>query len=355
MIEGGDSRVNIRWIVTAVAVALLAAGGAWWRWGPQEVEVVRPVWGPAIEAVYATGTVEPSVMVPIAPRSGGRLVELPVEEGASVRRGQVLARLDDRDLNNTVEELAARARYAQSQFDRTRELVTRRFLAQAEQDRLRAELDAATAALRRARSQRDFLALTAPADGEIIRRDGEVGQFVAAGQALLVMSCCAPLRVAAEVDEEDIARVQVGQAVVLRSDALPGRTFDAMVAELTPKGDPVARSYRVRLRLATPQDFRVGMTVDANIVVARRDKVLLVPAQAVRDGAVWLLREGRLHRQAVQVGVVGAQRTEIRAGLDAQAQIVLAPDDQLVEDRRARARAATAETARSAPAASAAR
>lgn len=329
----------------ALAAVLLAGTLAWRRWGSLEVEIVRPMRGPAIEAVFATGSVEPSVMVPIAPRTAGRLAEIGIDEGAAVRKGQVLARLDDRDLASTVEELAARARHARLQFERAQALVTRKFLAQAEQDRTRAELDAAEAALRRARSQRDFLAMIAPADGQIIRRDGEVGQYVAAGQAVLVMACCAPLRVTAEVDEEDIGRVQVGQAVVLRSDALPGQTFDAVVAELTPKGDPVARSYRVRLRLATPQDFRIGMTVDANIVVARRESALLVPAQAVRDGAVWLLREGRLHRQAVTVGVVGTQRTEIRDGLDAAAQIVLAPDDPLAEGRRARIRRPVADAA----------
>jgi multidrug efflux pump subunit AcrA (membrane-fusion protein) len=136
------------------------------------------------------------------------------------------------------------------------------------------------------------MALTTPSDGLIIRRDGEIGQFIPAGQAVFYLSCCAPLRVSAEVDEEDIARVQVGQKVVLRADALPGVILDGKVSEITPKGDPVARSYRVRVKLADPSQLKVGMTVDANLIVAERPDALLVPATAVQDNAVWTSMKG---------------------------------------------------------------
>ena len=210
------------WILLVV-VLVAAAGGAWW-WldGPIAVSVVTPTRGPAVDAIYATGTVEPTVMLPIAPRVAGRLLELEADEGNSVHKGQLLARLDDADLASTVDELEARAKFAQSQYDRAESLVRQGFMAKAETDRTRADLDAAEAAVKRARAQRDYMSLVAPADGLIIRRDGEIGQYIPAGQAVFVLSCCAPLRVTAEVDEEDIARVHVGQKVVLRADALPG-------------------------------------------------------------------------------------------------------------------------------------
>lgn len=325
------------WIFVAGVLALIG-GVLWWLVGPVAVSVVTPTHGPAVEAIYATGTVEPSVMLPIAPRQGGNLVELNVDEGGQVRKGQVLARFDDADLDNTVEELAARARYAQAQYRRNRELARRGFQAKLELDRVRAEMEAAEAALKRAGAQRGFLLLTAPADGSIIRRDGEVGQFIPAGQAVFYLSCCAPLRVTAEVDEEDIPRVRVGQKAVLRADALPGQVLDGEVGEVTPKGDPVARSYRVRIRLADPAGLRVGMTVDANLVVAERQNALLVPSSAVRNGAVWIVANGRLRRQPVRIGVAGAERTEILEGLAPDAQVVDAPAEDLREGRAARIR-----------------
>ena len=319
-----------------VAIAAIATA-VWLREGPIPVTIVSPTRGPAVEAIYATGTVEPTVMLPIAPRTGARLVDLNVDEGSKVRKGQVLARLDDADLASTVEELEARARFARATHARTEELVRKGFVSKAESDRTRSELDAAEAAVRRARSQKDFMALVAPADGLVIKRDGERGQFIPAGQAVFFLSCCAPLRVSAEVDEEDIGRVHAGQKVVLRADALPGAILDGKVKEITPKGDPVARSYRVRIELADPERLRVGMTVDANLIVAERENALLVPATAVQDGKVWTVDgEHRVARQKVRVGVSGAGRTEILEGLPADARIVDSAPAELREGRHVR-------------------
>jgi RND family efflux transporter MFP subunit len=325
------------WIAVAIALGALAAYG-WWREGPVTVTLVTPTRGPAVEAIYATGSVEPTVSMPIAPRVAGRLIALNADEGSSVRKGQVLARLDDADLASTVDELAARATFARAQYERMRNLVERGFVSKVELDRARSDLDAAEASLKRAQTQRDFMTLKAPADGTIIKRDGEIGQYIPVGQAVFYLSCCAPLRVTAEVDEEDIPRVRKGQKVVLRADAIPGRLFDGEVSEITPKGDPVARSYRVRVRLADPEAFQVGMTVDANLIVAERQDALLLPATAIKDGAVWVVTDGRLHRQPVKTGVTGSGRTEILAGLTAGARVVEAPTEELREGRRARIR-----------------
>lgn len=327
------------WILGVIVIVVgVVAGVLWWREGPVAVSVVAPTRGPAIEAIYATGTVEPTVMLPIAPRVGGRLVELNADEGSRVRRGAVLARLDDADLVGTVEELEARARYAQSQHERIANLVRQGYMSKAEFDRTRADLDAALGAVKRARSQREYMALTAPADGLIIRRDGERGQYIPAGQAVFFLSCCAPLRVTAEVDEEDIARVRVGQRVVLRADALPSEVLDGTVAEVTPKGDPVSRSYRVRVTLADPQRLQVGMTVDANLIVAERPYALLVPSTAVQGNAVWTVDQGRLSRRPVRIGVTGAGRAEIVDGLSQDARIVESPPPDLREGRSVRIR-----------------
>uniref|UniRef100_UPI0025FABDDF efflux RND transporter periplasmic adaptor subunit n=1 Tax=uncultured Thiocystis sp. TaxID=1202134 RepID=UPI0025FABDDF len=239
-----------KWSLTLTIIVVMSIGGwLWWRESPVAVTVVYPTRGPAVEAIYATGTVEPSVMLPIASRAAGNLIELPVDEGDQVRKGQTLARLDDADLANTVQELDARARLARLNLQRMQELAQRKVVAAVDLDQARAELEAAEAVLRRAKAQRGFLTLSSPADGLIIRRDGEVGQFIPAGQAVFTLSCCAPLRVTADVDEEDIPRVRVGQKVVLHADALPDQVFDGEVSQITPKGDPVARTFRVRIRL----------------------------------------------------------------------------------------------------------
>jgi RND family efflux transporter MFP subunit len=329
-------------IVIGLAVLTVPATAiVWWQW-PVRVETALPTRGPAIEAVYATGTVEPTVMVPVAPRVGGRLVAIDAEEGEQVKRGQVLARIESSDLDQTVQEMRAREQLARAQFERTRSLVEKHFVAPAELDRTRSELQAAQAAAQRAQALRDYNQLVAPADGMVLRRDGEAGQFVPAGQAVFTLACCAPLRVTAEVDEEDIARVVVGQKVTMRSDALPKRLFDGEVAEITPKGDPVSRSYRVRIRLADAPavnagPMRSGMTMDTNLIVSRREGALLVPNRALKGDAVWVLAQGRLQRRAVGKGVVGGERTEIVSGLADGETVVLSPPDALRDGQHARA------------------
>jgi len=332
------------WIIAAGLVVVAAAAAFAWREWPLAVETAHPTRGPAIEAVYATGVVEPTVMMPVAPRTGGRLATLRADEGAKVKRGQVLARIESADLEQTVQEMQARERLARTQFERTASLVAQKFLSPAELDRTRTELEAAQAALRRAQAQLDYNLLVAPADGTVLRRDGEVGQFVAAGQAVFTLACCAPLRVAAEVDEEDIVRVVVGQKVTLRADALPGALFEGEVAEITPKGDPVARSYRVRIRFDDPAGVeasgaRSGMTMDANLIVARREGVLLVPNRALHGDELWVVEKGALQRRTVKRGVAGKERTEIVSGLADGDSVVLSPVEGAREGRRASAAA----------------
>lgn len=387
--KGPGVRRYKSWLIAGVLLAAVIGGGVWWwRYQPLVVTTATVGRGPAVEAVYATGLVEPTVQMPVAPRTGGRLVQWLVEEGASVRRGQVLARLQATELDQTVQELGARERLARLQLDRTQALVNEQFLSRAELDRVQTEVNVAEAATRRAQAQRDDMVLRAPADGTVLRRDGEPGQVVAAGQTLYTLACCAPLRVSAEVDEEDIVRVRRGQRVLLRSEALPGRLFEAEVADITPKGDPVARSWRVRIRpreaaVLEAAGARAGMTMDANIVIARRDDALLMPSRALtvaglapakgaltpvpapsvaaaasaasggvpasgptatRRVPVWAVdAQGRLRRPVVTLGVSGGERTEVLDGLAEGDTLVIAAVEQgagLREGRAVRAQPA---------------
>src|SRR5262245_65969412 len=100
-----------------LALLLIGAGAVYWLAAPPSVAVVHPRRGPAVEAVYATGTVEPTVMVPISARSAARLVELDADEGSVVTKGQILARLENDDLTRAIEMAQAEERYAKTALD----------------------------------------------------------------------------------------------------------------------------------------------------------------------------------------------------------------------------------------------
>lgn len=329
---------RLPWIV----VALAAVGAVLWfgraRFSPPDVLLESATRGMALDAVYATGVVEPSLEIRIAPRTPGRIVELRVDEGDQIKRGQLLARLEDDDLRASVTELEARARYARAAHERNTELRRSSLVSVDVVERSRADLDAADAALRRAREMRAQMLLTAPADGTIIRRDAEIGEYAPVNTPLFYMAGPQPLRIAAEVDEEDMPRVKPGQRVLIRSDAFPDRSFEGKVLEITPRGDTVARSYRVRISFADDAPLPIGMSTETNIVIEERPAALLVPVSALTDDAVWIHSDGRITRRELKIGVRAPDRVEVLEGLADGEQFVANPTAALREGQRVRVR-----------------
>ncbi|MGB4102416.1 MAG: efflux RND transporter periplasmic adaptor subunit [Alphaproteobacteria bacterium] len=324
------------------AVLFVVAAFAIWRWqyGVPMVDVVHLTRGSAVAAVYASGNVEPTVQMKIAPKISGRLVELLVDERAVVKSGQKLAQMDDKELTATVTQLRAKLAWVEREAARAKTLLAQRTGTVQERDRTASDLDAARAALAVAEQQRSEYMLTAPADGTIIRRDGEVGEVVQANQTVFSMSCCAPLRITAEVDEEDISFVHPGQKALIRSDAFPGRHFEGVVDAVTPKGDPTARNFRVRLKIPEDTPLMVGMSVEVNIVVGTDQDAPLLPSGAVSGGKVWVVRDGRLKHITVTTGVAGATMIEVKSGIKVEDDVVLRPESWFRSEQRVRVQAA---------------
>ncbi|MGB4106577.1 MAG: efflux RND transporter periplasmic adaptor subunit [Alphaproteobacteria bacterium] len=298
------------------------------------LEAVHPVRGPAIQAVYATGTVEPTVMMPIAPRSTARLMSLQADEGHIVKKGDVLGQLEDSDIQKQLDEVRARAEFAEKDYARKGELLKRGAISKGTADQSKADLDAARASVERVKAQLGYLQLTAPEDGLVLRRDGEVGELIPASQPVFWLSCCAPLRISAEVDEEDIALVKPGLPVMIRADAFPGQDFSGKVDSITPKGDAVSRSYRVRIGLSGQTPLMTGMTAETNIVISETKDALLVPAGALDGEAVWIVQEGKLSKRGVETGARNSSAVEIRSGITQDDAVVSAPRADFEEGQK---------------------
>lgn len=343
-------------VAVVLGVVIAAAWTGWLFIQPRTVTVVHPVRGPAVQAVYATGTVEAGITVRLAPQTAGRVIELLADEGKDVKAGDVLARLDDRDMRAASAEVEARSKYAEQQYERVEQLSKRGWVTRDKVDQARAERDAARHATQRLTQQTSFLTLSAPTDGQIIRRDGEVGDYIPVNQPIFYMARTgAAPRITADVDEEDIPLVQTGQKVLIRADAFPEQVFEGNVAEITPKGDPVARSYRVRITLPDNTPLRIGMTAETNIVTRENPNALLIPVNAVPSGdlaaqnrtatsSVWVVRRGRAQKQAVKLGIRGREKVEIAEGLTESDEVItsppkLEPDKAVMVKREARSKA----------------
>lgn len=318
-------------VITVIAVALASAVFIIRAKQNAPIETVHPERGTAITAVYATGTVEPAVMLPLAPQTTARLTALYADEGNKVTKGQILAQFDDEDLRKTRDELAAKADLAEKDYTRKTKLQKQRVVSLEALEQAQAERDIAHAALDRIKAQIADLQLTAPADSTVIRRDGEIGELITAGQTVLWLACCEELRVTAEIDEEDIAVVRQDQKVVMRADAFPGQVFEGTVDSITPKGDPIARSYRIRIALPDNTDLMIGMTVEANIIISETEKALLLPPETLQEQHVWLVNGGILERRPVKTGARTSRRIQITEGLGENDLVVLSPSPSFKE------------------------
>jgi RND family efflux transporter MFP subunit len=318
----------------------LAGGGAWlWqRGGGTEIEVVHPHRGPAVEAIYATGTVEAEKWARIAPVMPGRIAEILVKEGDRVREGQPLARLDDREARAKIAELEAKVGYWREEMERAATLAERGIRPKESAQKSRSEYEQVVATINAARQRRSDLVVTAPIDGVVLRRDGEIGEMAELKDALFWVGAPKPLRITAEVDEEDIARVHVGQKVLIKADAFADRVLEARVDRITPKGDPINKTFRVRVILPDDSPLLIGMTTEINIIIAERADALLIPAAALIDGKVLAVENGAVPLRPVTLGIRGRTQVEIKDGLDLDAVIAAAPPPGLKAGDQVRVR-----------------
>jgi RND family efflux transporter MFP subunit len=333
-LESVGRRKILPWALVGVA----AAAGAWW-WLVALVPTVTAIAaarGTAVEIVYATGAVEPVRWARVASIIRDRIVEICDCEGKVVAKGDVLARLDDREVRAQLQELRAREEFAKRELDRQTELIGRGATTTQAYERVSMDLRAIQGLVSVQLEKLAVRAITAPIDGVVLRRDGEVGEIAEAGQILFRIGVLKPLQVVAEVNEEDIPRVALGQVVLLRTDAFLGQRLEGKVREITPIGDPAAKTYRIKIAL--PDDTRLlpGMSVEANVVTREKSGALLIPADALVGTSVFVVDGDRVRKRSVEIGIRGTRVVEVASGLSERERVASPATAALVDGRRVR-------------------
>jgi len=336
-----------RWLAWVLALAALAGAGTlgWWQFArPPTLATIVPWRGPALEAVYATGVVEAIDSARVGTTVATRILALAADEGDRVHAGQQLAQLDDRQARQRLADAQARLDLADQELARDQALVAQAVRSQQQLQRSQQARDAAAAAVEIAARQLEEYRIISPLDGIVMKRPVQPGETVAANATLFEIAAPAPLRVAADVDERDIARIRMGARVAVRAEAFPGRAIAAQVTNIRGRGETATRTFRVEADLPPDTGLLIGMTVDVNLVVAERENALLVPPTAVRHASpqggrpgaahVFRLLDGRARLTPVELGASGPTAIEIRSGLDDAASLVADPPAGL-EDRTA--------------------
>ncbi len=391
------------------AVILLAALATWWATRAPLVPAVSALVAPLVRTLQFSARVATASRVDVGSTLTGRVLQVAVAEGATVHAGEVLVRLENVELQAALaqaraSEAQAAARLAglrstgrsaaeagvaqvdsvlvaaQADLQRTQDLVAKGFLSAARLDESRRAVAVAQAQLDAARAQRAALAepgtdvaqaqaqlslataaraaaaarldqavLSAPADARVIARTVEPGQIVQPGRALLSLALAGPLQVVAQVDERYLGQLQVGQAASVLADAYPAQRFTGRVLSIAPLVDAQRGAVEVKFSLPTPTPgfLREDMTLSVEVETARRDKALVVPADALRGDEstglkVWLARDGRVEARAVRIGLRTLDAAEVVDGLNAGDVVLLGPAPQPGRSVRADTTAAPA-------------
>jgi membrane fusion protein (multidrug efflux system) len=321
----------------AVGIIVAAAAGWWWLVGSVPVvSAVAPARGTAVEIVYATGAVEPVRWARVASMLRGRILEICDCEGKVVAKGDVLGRLDDKDVRAQLHELRAREDFAKRELSRQTELIGRGSTTTQAYERASMDLRSLQGLISVQLEKLADYTITAPIDGVVLRRDGEVGEIADVGQVLFRIGVLKPLQIVAEVNEEDIPRVAVGQTVLLRTDAFPERRLTGKVREVTPIGDPVAKTYRIKAALPDDTPLLPGMSVEANVVTREKADALLIPSDALQGTSVLVVDGQRVRRRNVELGIRGTRAVEVLKGLAENEQVASPVPAGLTDGRRVR-------------------
>jgi len=330
----------MRRILLALIVTGLAAGG--WlardQIFPPAVTTAPVTRGAAAQIVYATGVVGPVRWAKVVALQRKRIVDICACEGRPVKKGEVLVRLDDAEERALLKELEARRKRIAGDIERVRALVERNAATRTSLDELITQAQEFDARITAQKDRIDDLQLRAPLDGVVLRKDGEIGEVAGTGPSdvLFWVGPPKPLRVVAEVSEDDVAKIRPGMRALLRTEAFPAGGLEASAGEITPKGDPATRTFRVYFALPDDSPLRIGMNVEINIVALEKPDVLLVPADAIVNGAVFVVTQNVLTRRAVITGIRGARQVEIVSGLEAGDLVVAPARTDLREGMRVR-------------------
>ena len=405
--RAGGSRRGV-WV--ALLLLVIAVGAGAWLWAGRDpvaevttaTAAVRTGTAGASGAVLnASGYVTARRRATVSSKVTGKVLEVFVEEGKAVRRGQVLARLDDAQIRSALSvaeaqlgasergaaEDQALLREAELTLDRRRQLVKDKVISRAELDAAEAQVESLKARIAMAQQQvqvartqvnarrtdLDDMVVRAPFDGIAISKDAQPGEMispVSAGGGFTRTGICtivdmSSLEIEVDVSETYINRVRPEQPVEAVLDAYPDWRIPAHVITTVPSADRQKSTVRVRIAFgpsrvpasrraeprSEPLDPRIlpDMGVKVSFLEKEPDAAstqsrprLLVPKNAVRtiDGAsiVFIVREGQVERRAVKVGGEDADQVEVVSGLNPGDRVVVNGPTTLADGSRVKER-----------------
>lgn len=310
------------------------------RAGKQDLRVVRTV-----QAQFRTldntlnlpGNIEAVEQASLYSHVTGYLRKIYVDEGDTVKKGQLLAEIDAPDIVQEYRRAKADYDLKDVTLKRNTELLKEEVISQQEYDTLRAETEEAKAKLDNAAANISYTRMTAPFAGSIARRFKYPGDLINTGtkggeSPIFLIVNEKQLRVAVNVPQTELPSIQVGRAADIRVDAVPGHVFQGKISRLDALMDESTKTQRVLIDLDglegdTAQRIHAGMFASVSLHTASRDHALALPSNAILTEGdktfAYVFRSGQVHRVPLSVGMNDGTYTEVVQGLSPEDKVIL--------------------------------
>lgn len=315
----------MRYYVPLALAALLAACGG----GDDAIRGERPT--PLVRAeaagelrfvdrIEAVGTAQANEQVTLSAPVTERIIRLNFDDGSFVRRGQVIAVLQQAQQSAQLTEVQARAREATQQLERIGELKDRGFATRSSYDAQVAAAEAARAQAAQVQAQIGERVITAPFAGWVSLRNISAGAIASQGTPIATISDTSVIKLDFPVPETMLATVRPGQPIEAVSAAFPGTPFRGTIDTIDAVVDPNTRAIMVRARLPNPDGrLRPGMMMTVGIETQPRTALAVPELAIIGEGDtryVYVVdEEGAARRKAVRTGIRQAGHIEIVEGL----------------------------------------
>ncbi|PKO36572.1 MAG: efflux RND transporter periplasmic adaptor subunit [Betaproteobacteria bacterium HGW-Betaproteobacteria-6] len=280
-------------------------------------------------AFPAESLVEAVQQATVGAQIAGRVLEVRADAGQSVKKGDVLMRIDGREAAEAARAAAAQYANAKVSYERTKSLVTQKFMSSAALDKAKADLDAAAANRAAAGAGQSYATIVAPMTGIIARRHAEMGDMATPGKPLFTIYQPGTLRVTASIPQYRLKAMRDVKTARVEFPEL-GKWVDAVKVQVLPTADAATHVSQVRVTLPDVPEATPGMFARVHFVTGQAEKLTVPTGAVLRRGevaAVYVqMPDNRLSLRQLRLGeAVGQGEMEVLAGLSAGDQVVTDP------------------------------
>lgn len=294
------------------------------------------------EPVVASGLVSSAAEARLSFKVGGIINQMAVEEGQSVRKGQLLATLDLTEINAQVSQAQLANEKAERDLGRVKALYADTAATLEQLQNATTGTSVAKQNLTIAQFNRSYAQIRSSVDGTVTRKITNAGEYVAAGASVYLISGNrrSDWVVRVGVSDKDWARLRLGNRAGITLDAYPGQTFSGTVSELAQAADPVNKLYEVEIRISLARaKFAPGLFAKVTLQPAQSRPYAVVPVEAIvegngKDGFVYVLTNDpkKVRKVPVQIGFLDGDKVLLTNGLSGVNNVITAGSAFLTEE-----------------------